>query len=272
VGETKSWYDAAQLADDLKVLGLREGHDVLLHSSMRQLGLVDGGPEAVLAAVRQVTGDVTIVVPTFTTVNSPTSRVFRAATERMTDDERLAFAKQLPVSAGYPWSIAETGWLSEHVRAHPEASRSGHPLVSFAAVGPRAREYMAVHDLDCHLGERSPLGALYRADASILLLGVGFDACSALHFAEYQLTRLPGKRSYSYFSIENGRQEQLTFEAIDLDDRDFGHVGADLDVQEFVRSGLVGSARTRTMPLRRTVDFTVGWMNDNRPWPWLDLK
>jgi aminoglycoside N3'-acetyltransferase len=47
----------------------------------------------------------------------------------------------------------------------------------------------------CHLGERSPLGWLYAADAAILLLGVGYDACTAFHLAEY---RRPSTRPQKY--------------------------------------------------------------------------
>ncbi len=79
------------------------------------------------------------------------------------------------------------GVLAEYVRCAPGAVRSDHPQTSFAALGPRARQLTDGHDLTCHLGERSPVGGLYAADGQILLLGLGYEACTALHLAEYRL-------------------------------------------------------------------------------------
>ena len=89
------------------------------------------------------------------------------------------------------------GALAECVRTTPGAVRSTHPHTSFAALGPRAAELLADHDPHCHLGERSPLGALYAAGAHVLLFRVGFEACSAFHLAEYRLRPAPPPRAYS---------------------------------------------------------------------------
>ena len=72
--------------------------------------------------------------------------------------------------------------------------RSAHPQTSFAALGPKARELMNDHAVDCHLGECSPLGRLYEEGAWILLLGVGYATCSAFHLAEYRYTPNPPTR------------------------------------------------------------------------------
>ncbi|MFF0191065.1 AAC(3) family N-acetyltransferase [Streptomyces sp. NPDC005244] len=58
-----------------------------------------------------------------------------------------------------------------------------------------SRMSSTVHDPDCHLGEGSPLGALYAADARVLLFRVGFEVCSAFHLAECRLRPVPPLRS-----------------------------------------------------------------------------
>lgn len=255
-----------QLVADLHNLGLQPAQDLLIHCSMRRIGPVEGGAATLLAALQEVAGAAaTLVVPVQTTLNSLTSRAFRAATAGLSPAERAGYIAAMP---GFdPASTPSTGMgmLAEHLRTRPGATRSGHPQSSFAALGPAARACMAVHDLDCHLGERSPLGWLYAADAAILLLGVDFTACTALHLAEY---RLPGTRPLLRFHcfIGTGAERVAAeFTATELDDSDFGLLGAELeDRAGLVRRGTVGTATCRLAPLRGTVDFAVGWLADRR--------
>jgi aminoglycoside 3-N-acetyltransferase len=255
-------HDRARLAADLTDLGLRRDHDVLVHCSMRQLGWIDGDAPAVLAAIREVAGPkATVVVPAYTTRRSPTSRQYRnevaaAMAEGMTPEEAAGFVIG---SAGPP----ETGRLARFVAARPDAARSAHPLTSFAAIGPNADRYMSDHELASHFGPGSPVDKLYAAGASILMLGVGYESCSALHLAEYRLAS-PSVYRYTYYRDGDRHTAGGEFTSITLDDADFPQLGDDLDKQRFVSRGWVGSGPARAMPLRETVDFAVGWMTVHR--------
>ena len=256
-------YDRDRLAADLRMLGVRPARDLLIHCSLRTLGWIDGGAGALLHAVMDVAGPAaTLVVPTQTTSNSLSSNAFLAATAGLGAAERARFIAHMP---GFdPASTQSTGMgaLAEYLRTRPAASRSSHPQVSFAALGPYARACTAVHDLDCHLGERSPLGWLYAADAAILLLGVGYSACTALHLAEYRLPGVPPLRRYHCFTTEAGTRVGHEFNDLDLDDSDFELLGAELDATPIVRRGQVGSAWCRLLPLRAAVDFACTWLAD----------
>lgn len=257
-------HDVDCLATDLSELGLPRDGDLLVHISMRQIGWIEGGAQTLIVALREVAGeDCTIVVPTHTTINSPTSRAFRTRTEGMTDREVDDFVRQL--SGFDPNHLAsEMGMLADYVLQRDDAVRSAHPLVSFAALGSRAAGLMAVHELESHLGNESPLGALYETDASILLLGVGYDACSALHLAEYRLDGPPPLRSYSCYVVDSGVRALREFTAIDLDDSDFPVLGMDFEASRPVGRAIVGDAQARSMSLRDAVDFAIGWMNHHR--------
>ncbi len=261
-----------QLAADLQALGLQRGQDLLLvHCSLRQVGRVDGGTASLLNAIQDVAGpEATIVVPAQTTLNSLTSSAFRAATAGLDAEERARFIAAMP---GFdPATTPSTGMgvFAEHVRTRPSARRSSHPQVSFAAVGPSAGACTSVHDLDCHMGERSPLGWLYAADAAILLLGVGYSVCTAFHLAEYRLPGEPPRRSYHCFTVEGGMRVEHEFTDIDLDDRDFGLMGAELEataglsITSGLRRGQVVSAICRLIPLRMAVDFACSWLRTHR--------
>jgi aminoglycoside 3-N-acetyltransferase len=259
-----------QLAADLRALGLRRGQDLLLPCSLRRVGRIEGGAAALMDAILDVAGpEATLAVPAQTTLNSFTSGSFRAATAGLDADRLARFVAAMPGFDPRSTPSSGMGAFAEYLRTRPSASRSGHPQVSFAALGPEARACTAVHDLDCHLGERSPLGWLYAADAAILLLGVGYSACTAFHLAEYRLPGARARRLYRCFTLEAGIRVEREFADIHLDDSDFELLGADLEAAEQaaasgLRRGYVGAAECRLIPLRMAVDFACSWLELNR--------
>ncbi len=260
-----------QLAEDLLALGLRRGQDLLVHCSLRQIGWVHGGAATLHGAILEVAGpDATLVVPTETTWNSLTSDAFRAATAGLDATERARYIAAMPGFHPATTPSAGMGAFAEHVRTRPAAHRSSHPQTSFAAIGPRARACTSIHDLDCHLGDRSPIGWLYAADAAILLLGVGYSVCTAFHLAEYLLPDAPRLRSYHCFTTHGGTRVAHEFTDIHLDDSDFEQIGVELDSiagwdsTAGPRRGHVGSAESRLVPFRIAVDFACSWLGNHR--------
>ena len=255
-----------QLAADLRSLGLRRGQDLLIHCSLKEIGPVEGGPATVLDALLDVAGpEATLVVPAQTTLNSLTSRDFHAAVAGLDEDERARYVANMPGFDPARTPSQGMGVFAEHLRTRPSAVRSRHPQASFAALGPRARACMSVHDLDCHLGERSPVAWLYGADAAILLLGVKYDACTAFHLAEYRLPWRPAVQVYQCFTAGEGGRVKHEFTAPVPDDSDFTQLGAALEAMtSAVNRGRVGWGSGRMVPVRVAVDFGVGWLTDHR--------
>jgi aminoglycoside N3'-acetyltransferase len=260
-----------RLVDDLRSLGLRPGQDLLIQCSLRQVGPVEGGAAALFGAIREAAGPAaTLVVPTQTTGNSLSSRAFHAATAGLSAEGRARYVAAMP---GFdPGSTPSVGMgaLAEYIRTYPGARRSAHPQSSFAAVGPRAAQAMSVHDLDCHLGDRSPLGWLYGAAAAILLIGVGYAQCTAFHLAEYRWTSKPRRQEYHCFTVGEGTRTALAFTDIELDDSDFELIGAALDAASWSgpdaapRRGRVGRASCALLPMRTAVDFACASMARHR--------
>jgi len=254
------------LVFDLRKLGVEPGQTLLVHASIRSIGLVDGGAAAVVGALREAVGRTgNVVVPTGTAENSVTSRAHKALIAQMTDDEVRAFRRSMP---GFDKDAtpSTTGALGEALRTVAGAERSAHPQSSFAAIGPQAGYLMADHRFDCHLGEYSPLAKLYKMKASILLLGVGYQACSAFHLAEYRYVASPPNTIYSCAVIMNGRRRWIAYMDVVLDDRDFGQIGKSLDddIEAFVKKGNVGSALSRLIPMVQAVDHARDWMAEHR--------
>ncbi|GIE87814.1 aminoglycoside N(3)-acetyltransferase [Actinoplanes regularis] len=257
--------DLARLVGDLRALEIPRGGVVLVHCGMRRIGRVGGGAATLLRALRAVLGDAgTVVVPAQTPGNSLTSRTYRTATAGMTAAERDRYEAAMPGFDRGTTPSYGMGVLAETVRRHRAARRSAHPQTSFAAVGPAADEIVGVHDLDCHLGERSPLGTLYRLGATLLMIGVEMDTCTALHLAEYRLATPPPLMTFSCFVTENGQRQRRQFEAPMLDDTDFRALGNDLLERPWTRHGLIGAAHARVLPMVTAVDHAVGWLERNR--------
>lgn len=257
--------DRRSLSRDLHWLGVVPGRILLVHSSLRRIGLVSGGAADVVAALREVLGqNATLVVPAMTSDNSDTSSRYHAQTEGMSPEEVGRYRDAMPPFALDRPSVG-TGRIAECVRTAPGARRSAHPQTSFAALGPRARMLMDEHQPDCHLGEFSPLGRLYEAGAWVLLMGVGYEACTCFHLAEYRYLPVPPRRTYRCVITEAGQRMWWSYEDVELDDRDFGTLGRAFDETRHVVRGYVGQAECRLFPLVAAVDFATEWLRQHRP-------
>jgi aminoglycoside 3-N-acetyltransferase len=253
----------ASLTRDLCRLGLLAGETVLLHASLRSLGWVCGGATSVVLALRDVLGpDGTLIVPAQSPDNRDPSRWKNPSVPELWWQ---AIRENLPAFDPAVTPAVAMGVIAEQVRTWPGATRSTHPQTSFAGVGRRAAELLAGHELDCQLGERSPLGALHRANARVLLLGTGYATFTGFHLAEYRLPDPPRRRSSCAVRNADGSRSWVTFEDIDLNDRDFERLGADFErACPAIRVGEVGAATSRLVPLPEAVAFAEGWFRQHR--------
>jgi aminoglycoside 3-N-acetyltransferase len=253
----------AGLAEALRGLGVRPGDVLLVHTSVKALGWIPGGPLAVVQALRDAVGDAgTIVVPTQTATNSePSVWAHPPVPEAWWPVIRES-------TPGFDPALTPSdhmGRVPEVVRTWPGARRSAHPQTSFAALGPLAEEVVAVHDLDSQCGERSPLAVLERLGARILLLGATFGSCTAFHLAEYRVPGAAGLKSDGAAVLTpDGGRAWLTYEDLDLDEDDFDRIGEHLRSTGSVSSGRVGEAECHLVDLATAVDTARDWMMEHR--------
>lgn len=247
--------DTGRLAEMLRALGIRPGGVLLVHSS---LSGTRWSPTHVRDAVRAALGtNGTLVVPAFTPENSDTSPAYHRLTEGMTEPEKRDFRASMQPFEPNITPCPAMGALAECVRTTPGAVRSTHPQTSFAALGPRAEELLAGHDPHCHLGERSPMAALYAADAQVLLLRVGFEVCTAFHLAEYRMIPTPSPRTYRCVTKDTGNW--IEYEDLSLNDDDFGAIGALLP-HGLCTEGEFAGRPTFLFSMRDAVDAAQGLM------------
>src|SRR5690606_35228842 len=132
-----------------------------------------------------------------------------------------------------------------------------------SARGPRARAILRDRKLDFQMDRQSPLGRIYELDGQVLLLGVGYDANTSFHLAEYD-ANWPGKTVVPVFAPVARpffrRRTWARYQDIGYDDEDFPAIGAALDQTGLVRQGQTGAARSRLYRQRDGVDFAIRWI------------
>ncbi|MFC3750203.1 AAC(3) family N-acetyltransferase [Paenibacillus sp. GCM10012306] len=159
------------LMKQLQELGIDPRGTVLVHSSLKSIGQVEGGADTVLDALSEYMSDGLLVLPTHT----------------------WAY-----INADNPhFSVADSpscvGVLPELFRKRPGVVRSWHPTHSVAALGTDSAEFTAGDerwDTPCARG--SAWGKLLDREADIMLLGVDLRRNTFIHGIEEWLD-IPGR-------------------------------------------------------------------------------
>lgn len=182
--------DKNTLADHLKKLGINEGDSLLVHSSLKSLGKINGGPETVIQALIESVGNKgTLLMPAL-------------SYETVTKNQPIFKVKETPTCVGA---------LTEFFRNRKGTIRSLHPTHSIAAFGKNAQLFIKDHEQDSTpVGQNSPLSKLKDAHGKILFIGCGLRPNTSMHGVEELV-----KPEYLFngvvtFIIENhdGKQEQ----------------------------------------------------------------
>ena len=250
------------LASDLRALGVAAGDTVLVHSSARSLGFVAGGSQAVVQALLDALGPAARSWCPPTRLTTPIRAT--GATRRFPEAWWPVIRLQAP---GFDRCRTPSRWMgviAETVRTWPGALRSDHPQVSFAALGRHAAAVTGGHRLTDALGESSPLGAIYRFDGKVLLLGCGHDSNTSLHLAEWRQQSPPRAVTGASVRRADGTSEWITWTDVVARTDDFEQIGAAFEVAVGLSTGEVGDADARLTPQRALVDFATDWMAAHR--------
>lgn len=254
-------HTVVSLTADLRGIGVAPGDIVMLHSSMRSLGYVAGGPQSVVQALLDVLGeDGTLVVPAHTPDNSdPAGWQHPPVPQSWWPVIREGTPGYDPARTPSRWM----GRIAETVRTWPGAIRSDHPQVSCAALGRRAAEIVASHPLDDPHGDGSPLGAINRLDGKVLLLGCDHGTNTSLHLAETRQPSPPLSTTGSAVLGADGRSRWVTWTQVTTGEEIFPQLGEAFDATGAVTIGRVGAATARLMSQRALVDFGTEWIAAN---------
>jgi aminoglycoside 3-N-acetyltransferase len=236
-----------EFVEQLQQVGLCAGDHVLVHSSLRKVGPIDGGADALLDALLEVVGrDGTVAVPSF--------HGTRPCPQPCFDESKTP---------------GKTGILGERLRSRPEALRSIHPSHSLVATGPRAAEFLDDHLRVEAVGIGSPFDRLAKAGGLVLLIGLTHQLNTTIHCGEaYAGTKkffwndgplpIANVRRPDGFVVEHqldcSASCSLAFNAVDLP----------LRFRELLQDFRLGNAAACLMKGQDVIDATVSLLNQSR--------
>ena len=230
-----------KLVDDFQKLGVEKGDTLLVHSSYKSLGAVDGGPQIVINALEgALRPEGTLIMPTF----------------------------NFDFNKGVPWDVRSTpskmGILTELVRTDSRARRVFHPFYSFAILGKHADmlgslRYKSAYERD------SVFGKLRDLDGKIMVIGLSYnDSMTFFHHIE----QMEGvdyrflKQFTGEVTDENGNTYTDTFEML-VRDIDKGvktmvdPMGALMEKAGIIKVRRIGEADVKLMKANDVYEFTA---------------
>lgn len=156
-------YTKTMLLEQLYELNLNRTGTLLVHSSMKSIGEVEGGADTVLDAFTEFMSPGLLVFPTHTWASVNHTKPYFSV-----EDSKVC-----------------TGILPELFRKRKNVSRSWHPTHSVAALGKDAEIFTAnQHEFDTPCHRQSVWGKLLDRHATILLIGVDQRRNTFIHGIE----------------------------------------------------------------------------------------
>lgn len=245
---------AASLRRDLETLGVESGSTLMVHSSLSSIGWVVGGPPTVVGSLLDAVGDEgTLAMPAATPhCGDPASWTAPKLPADWVDEVR----EHLPLFDPQTTPTA-LGAIPETFRTWPGTLRSRHPLESVTANGANAGLITSEHSLAFSEGVDGPFGKLHELDSTVLLLGVGFNRCTALHFAE---SLAPKRRvaTVRFPMVEDSRRVWVEVPNVaDDNDTHFPAIGQEFLGTGRALEGRVGDAESVLFAMRDLVETAV---------------
>ena len=232
-----------KLLEGFRGLGVEEGDTLLVHSSYKSFGEVDGGPKTVIYALEAALGtdqEGTLIMPTF----------------------------NFDFNKGQPWDVHTTpskmGVLTELVRQDPRARRVFHPFYSFAILGKHAGmlgnlRYKSSYE------RNSVFGKLRDLDGKIMVIGLSYN--NSMTFFHH-IEQMEGvdyrflKQFTGEVTDETGNTYTDTFEML-VRDIDRGvmtmvdPMGALMEEAGVIKSAKIGEADVKLMKANEVYEFTA---------------
>ncbi|MFP4501182.1 MAG: aminoglycoside N(3)-acetyltransferase [Candidatus Hydrogenedentota bacterium] len=241
-----------KIGHGLRQLGLRPGDNLLVHSSLKSFGRVDGGADTVIDGILDVLGGRgTLLAPTLT--GGP------------------EYGPDNPPHIDLRTASCWTGALPETLRQRPAAIRSTHPTHSVAALGAHADTLTLDHHLSpTPCSYTSPYQRLLRAGGKIAFFGCGLCVCTTFHAiesiacVEYHL-----QKAITYASCidqhSNRIETPCRLHDYHSPEREFPVMQPILIKKGAMRVGTIGKATVRMVDTTALLDITLDALRFD-PW------
>jgi aminoglycoside 3-N-acetyltransferase len=259
-------YSTGQLANDFRKLGISAGDTVMLHASVRAVGEVAGGPDAIHLALKSaLTAEGTLMM--YASCPRYYDEVGRG---NLTTEREREIREKLPAFDPLTArSARDNGALVEFLRTYPDSRVNPH-VARFVFWGKQTEHLMSSQPWNYAFGSDSPLERFLMLDGKIVLMGSDHDAVTFLHYVEH-IAEIPGKRitRYQVPVMENGCRVWRAIEEFDTSgdgvhanwpDRFFAKIVDSLLTKARNNGARVGNAMTYILSARELLDFALPLM------------
>lgn len=226
--ELKSYFDALNLSDK----------PVIAHASLKPFGYIREGADAVVRAMAGSFKSVIMPTHTYKTMITPKigppNNAMNYGGEENLNKTAIPFKHDLRTDS-------MMGMLPEALRNHPMATRTAHPILSFAGIN--AEFALATQTLFEPL---APIGALADQDGWVVLINVDHTANTSIHYAE----KLAGRKQFTRWALVGDR----VVECPNFPGDSSGFQAIAEHIQPDVFRVDIGKALIQAMPLKRLFD------------------
>lgn len=187
-----------ELIGGLAALRLVSHVPVLAHVDLHAFGVIAGGAETFLQVLSSQVDTLMMPVFTYRTMVIPAAGPKNNGMRYNRNHSAYSHAEIFDPTMT---ADADMGEVAELLRRQPNASRSEHPVLSFASTGVNAA--LRVQALDDPLG---PLRVLAELEGVVLLAGVDHTRNFSLHLAE----QMAGRKTFTRWALTRNRIVELS--------------------------------------------------------------
>ncbi len=247
--------DTWDFINAIKELGIG-GSPICIHSSMKSFGAnLKCGMEGLVNAF--LGQGCTIMTPTFTDIYE-VKPVEKYMPERNGAGDYSYFLEKSYTDAepfaitSKEISVKNMGAFAKHILHNEKSVRGNHPLNSFTALGSHAKRLVSGQTCkDVY----APFRQLYDDDGYVLLIGVGLNAATIIHYAEQAAGRTPFIR-WAY-----DKKKNVIPVSVGSCSRGFGHFNDALS--SFARRTKVANSEWLCYKARDIVDVCKKYIERN---------
>jgi len=235
------------LASGLRKLEVDPAKPVIIHASLSSFGEIRGGVDTLLGAI--LANVSSILTPTFTYKTmltpeaGPADNGITYGTSYTQNRMAEFFVPTLP-------SDRSMGILAEKIRTHPKATRSKHPILSFAGINQE--QTLATQTLEEPL---APLQTLYEIEGYVLLLGVDHSVNTSIHLAESKA----GRKTFTRWALT----PTSIIECVNFPNCSDGFNQSHDLLDDITQTIKIGDAKISCLPVKPMVDKLVNHIVDH---------
>ena len=244
----------------MKNIGIQNGVVLEVHASLKSIGYILGGANALLDAILEIVGFEGTLVMSAHSIDNSEPAYFQNPPVDLSLFNLIR--ENTPSFKGKFDDLNGMGQLAIALQKRPSVYFSSHPQVSMMAHGKHAKWITQSHPLNDMFGLKSPLAKMVELKAKVLLIGVEYNSCTGMHLGEYLSQKRPIIIQGSKMVV-GSKEDWVKFLSYDFDSDDFNQVGRIMELDNKVSLNLLGHSIVKSFDLEYAVRSAQKYFEEN---------